>query len=159
MVKKIIITLVATLVVLFSAKFGYDYYQDNVSKMSKIVIDEIETVEEMDLLLSNNEVVYVYVGRPNCGDSDMFEKYFIDMMEENDIDNLYFFNIKSITDSYEDSQEYKDLLKGEFGVMYTPTLAKYENGALVLKSEWTPEGGYNKDMAEKFIKESGILND
>ncbi len=103
-----------------------------------------------------NEVVYIYVGRPNCGDSDDFEEYFIDMMDKNNIDNLYFFNIQDIV---KDNEDYKKILKKEFDVQYTPTLAKYVNGNLVLKSEWTPGGLYNKDMAQKFIDESGILND
>ncbi len=159
MIKKVVITLVATLLILFGAKFAYDYYQDNVTKMSSVVVDEVKSVEEMQKLLDDNSEVYVYVGRPNCGDSDDFEEYFIDMMDEYEIDNLYFFNIKDITDELDDSQKHKELLSGEFGVMYTPTLAKFIDGEVVLVSEWTPESGYNKDMAEKFIKESGILND
>ncbi|MFV0424143.1 MAG: hypothetical protein ACK5K7_01015 [Bacilli bacterium] len=51
------------------------------------------------------------------------------------------------------------MLDEEFGVMSTPTLAKFENGELVLKSEWTPATGYNQKMAEDFLEESGILND
>lgn len=110
MVKKAVIVLVVTLVVLFGAKFGYDYYQDNNTKMSAASLEEITTIERMHEVLDENDVVYVYVGRPNCGDSDDFEEYFIDMMEEKEIDNLYFFNIKDITYKYENSADYKQLL-------------------------------------------------
>lgn len=159
MIKKSIIVLAITLIALFGAKFSYDYYQDNYSKMSDVSVEEITTIDEMNRVLEENETVYVYVGRPNCGDSDDFEEYFVSMMEDNNIDNLYYFNIKSITDEYSENKEYKEMLDEEFGVMYTPTLAKFENGELVLKSEWTPATGYNQKMAEDFLEESGILND
>lgn len=159
MLKKGIIVFVATLVIAFGAKFGYDYYQDNYTKISKVSVEEIKTVDRMKEVLNENDVVYVYVGRPNCGDSDIFEEYFIDMMKDEDIDNLYFFNIKDINEKYKEDDEYKKILIEEFDVSYTPTLAKYVDGELVLKSEWTPATGYNKSMAETFIKDSGILND
>lgn len=159
MVKKSIIVLVATMLILFGGKFGYDYYQDNYSKMSKVAVEEITTIERMKEVLSEKETVFVYVGRPNCGDSDIFEKYFIDMMDKEGIDNLYYFNIIEIVKENEEGNKYKEILKEEFGVQYTPTLAKFQNGTLVLKSEWTPKDGYDKDMAEKFIEKSGIKND
>lgn len=159
MLKKSIIVLIATLLILFGVKFGYDYYQDNYSKMSSVSVEEVTTVERMHEVLNENETVYVYVGRPNCGDSDIFEKYFVDLMDENEIDNLYYFNIIDIVEQNRENNEYKEILKEEFGVQYTPTLAKYQDGTLTLKSEWTPKDGYDKSMAEKFIEKSGIKND
>ncbi|MFV0424142.1 MAG: DUF6568 family protein [Bacilli bacterium] len=105
MIKKSIIVLAITLIALFGAKFSYDYYQDNYSKMSDVSVEEITTIDEMNGVLEENETVYVYVGRPNCGDSDDFEEYFVSMMEDNNIDNLYYFNIKSITDEYSENKE------------------------------------------------------
>lgn len=143
-------------VLFFTRSIPVDYYNDNYSKMSKYASEEVTTIKELRTILDENSTVYVYVGRPSCGDSDEFEEYFIDMMKEDDIDNLVYFNINDIVKEHDFSADYKYVLDEEFGVESTPTLAKFEDGELVLKSEWTMQGGYNKEMAEKFIEESGI---
>ncbi len=138
--------------ILTAGKFGYQYYKDNYTVMTSLAT-EVDNVDEMREIIDSNETVYLYMGRPNCGDSDEFEEYFPDLMEEYDIDNLYYFNIMDLA---KDNSNYKDILKEEFGLMYTPTLAKFENGELVLKSEWTPAIGYSKELTISFIEESGI---
>ncbi len=158
MVKKSIIVFVTVLILSFVGKFGWTYYNDNYTKMSRVAYREVESIDEMKNIISTNDTVYLYMGRPNCEDSDNFEKYFIDIVEENKIDNLYYFNIKDIYDKNSVDDMYKTMLYDEFGIKYTPTLAKYVGGELILVSEWTPAKGYSKDMAQNFIKESGILD-
>lgn len=145
----------STFGMLFVGKYTYDYYQDNVSVMSKVAT-EVTEIEEMKKIIEDNEEVYVYMGRPNCGDSDRFEEYFPDIMEDYNVENLYYFNIKDIAEEYADNDQYKTMLEKEFGMKYTPTLAKYVDGKLVLISQWTPENDYSKEDAIKFIKDSGL---
>lgn len=162
MIKKAIIAFVITICVLIAGKYGYDYFQeqkaekeDTYSVMSEY-LKEVNSIDEMNKVLDDNEVVYVYMGRPNCGDSDDFEVYFEGMIKEYDLkDKIIYFNIKSITDS---NDNYKNVLSNEFGMQNTPTLAKYENGELVLISQWTPAEGYNKDMTLEFLKEANLID-
>ncbi|MFV0498983.1 MAG: DUF6568 family protein [Bacilli bacterium] len=159
MIKKSVITFVLTLLILFLIKKGVIYYNDNFSKMSKVSYKEITTIDDMDEIINSNKEVYVYMGRANCVVSAAFEKYFVDMVKDNNIDNLYYFNIKEITDQYEINNVYKTMLKKDLGINFTPTLTKYKNWKLDLKSEWTVKKGYNKSMSQKLINESGILDD
>ncbi len=156
--KKKIVMLALVMFVTFGLlstfKYGYEYYKDNNSVMSSLAT-EVTTIDEMRDIIDNQDVVYVYMGRPNCGDSDEFEEYFPDLMKDYDVDVLYYFNIKDISDEYSSNSEYKEILFNEFGLTYTPTLAKYENGELVILSQWTPSNGYSKEMAIQFLKESG----
>ncbi len=155
MIKKFVITFVIVLLVLFGGKYGYEYYQDNFSSMSKYM-KEVNSVSAFEKELASNEVVYVYMGRPNCGDSDMFESYFEGMIKEYKLkDKFVFFNIKDITDN---DKEYKKLLFDKFGIRNTPTLAKYENGELTVISEWTSKYGYSKSMAMDFLLESELID-
>ncbi len=146
-----------TFVLLMGGKFGYDYYNDNVSVMSKH-LKEVDTVQAMEAVIDENSVVYVYMGRPNCGDSDVFEEYFPKLIEGENVDNFYYFNIKDIVSEYKKDGEYKDILYDAFEMRYTPTLAKFVDGKLEVKSEWTPKTGYNKEDAENFLIESGFYD-
>ncbi len=157
-VVQLVLVVIVTVLLLFLGKYFWDYYQDNYSVMGKYAI-QVNDVEEMEEIIASEEVVYVYMGRPDCGDSDVFEAYFPDLLKEYEIDNLdnfYYFEIKSLTDEYSENQVYKDILENKFDMKYTPTLAKYVDGELVIKSEWTPEKGYTKDEAITFIEESGM---
>lgn len=39
----------------------------------------------------------------------------------------------------------------KYGIKYTPTIAKFENGKLVDKVNWTPENGTNLKKFDKFL--------
>ncbi len=146
-----------TLLILMSSVLLYNQFikdKDSfVTSMPKYM-EEVKTVDEFEEIINSRETVYVYVGRQTCGDSERFEAYFENMIVDNNLEGEFvFFNIIDIV---EDEENYKEILNDKFDVKYTPTLAKYENGRLVLKSEWTPAYDYTKEMAKMFIEESGI---
>ena len=72
--KKIIIAAVVCALLVICGYQGYDWYGKNVSKISK----DLKTMklEDFKEKVKNKENFYVYVGRPNCGDSKIFEKWF-----------------------------------------------------------------------------------
>ncbi len=158
--KKYIITFIVTILILSAGTLVYRIVtkedKPNYTTTMPNYMEEIKTIEDFEQILNSREEVYVYMGRATCGDSRKFEVYFEEMITEYNLEGkLVFFNIIDIV---ENDNDYKTTLGSMFDIKYTPTLAKYVNGELVLKSEWTPTYDYSKEMAEEFLKESGLID-
>ncbi len=153
---KYVLVFVITIGFLTGGSFAYRYVVDHYSRISNDVSIEVNTIEDMRKIIANEEIVYVYMGRPNCGDSDDFEIYFEKYLQDAPVD-FVFFNIIDIYKKHSLENKYKDILTAEFGMKATPTIAIFENGELIALSEWTPEGGYSEEMFEEFMKEHDLL--
>lgn len=90
----------------------------------------------------------VYVGRPTCGDSNQFEPHLIKTIKSKKLrSTIKYINVAQLK---KDKDAWKDFTK-KYGIRYTPTLAKFENGKLVKKVNWTPENGTDLDKFSRFL--------
>ncbi|MBO0421358.1 thioredoxin family protein [Enterococcus plantarum] len=109
------------------------------------------TVENFETKVVNKEDFYVYFGRPTCGDCNDFEPHLIKLIKKHKLQNsLVYLNAAELR---KDKKSW-ELFKETYQLLYTPTLAKFENGKLVSKEEWTPENGIAIENVENWIMEN-----
>lgn len=108
------------------------------------------TYDSFDKLIQEDKEVYVYIGRPSCGDCQDFEPELIQIIEKYEKkQQIVYFNVHSIR---QNEKEW-ELFKEKYNVQYTPTIAKFKQGELVDKVEWTPEEGICVEDVESWILE------
>ena len=95
--KKAIIAAVICALLVIAGYQGYNWHKENFSKISK----DLKTMKMEDFKekVKNKESFYVYVGRPNCGDSKIFEAWFIPKyLKGNDKikEKIYYMDIKKL---------------------------------------------------------------
>lgn len=106
------------------------------------------TYENFDTLIQKDKDVYVYIGRPSCGDCQEFEPELIQVIQKYEKSRqIIYFNVHSIRQNDKEWQ----LFKEKYDIQYTPTIAKFKKGKLVDKVEWTPEEGINIEDVENWI--------
>lgn len=110
-------------------------------------IDAI-TVPTFKKKLAQKETFYLYVGRPTCGDCNDFEPELISLIEAYELqDRLLYLNVAQLRKDEPAWEEFKET----YELIYTPTLAKFVEGKLVSKVEWTPEDGISAELVETWI--------
>ncbi|QVK18887.1 thiol-disulfide isomerase [Mycoplasmatota bacterium] len=119
-------------------------------------------------LYDNKDEFYVYIGRPDCGDSRQFEnefaKYFVDFDKEGNFVQLrydlgdnpfYYFDVSEIiesTKSIEQRKTYKS-----YGFYYTPSLIHYKEGKVVNIAEWDPVFGFDVTDYLKWFYDNQLI--
>lgn len=104
------------------------------------------TMDGFKKLIQHDQSVFVYVGRPSCGDCNRFEPKFNKMIEEYNLGSkITFLNVHKI---HLDKSQWNKF-KADYNVKYTPTIAEFRQGKLIDKIEWTPE----KDLSTDAVKE------
>lgn len=134
--------------------YGYGWYQDNVSPIEGKLPSM--TVAEFETKVANKESFYVYVGRPNCGDSDFFESWFIpDYVEQNDkiANYIYYMDIKDLQAN--DSEW--NAFKAKYGIAHTPTLAFFDNGQMVDMIEWTAVDDFPESLVDAWLLRNDFI--
>ncbi|ERJ12084.1 thiol-disulfide isomerase [Haloplasma contractile] len=111
---------------------------------------------------------YVYIGRPECGDSIKFNKEFesvfvdfntdgtvADIKYDLDVKNFYYFNVAEIIPDFkqEDRDQYKDL----YGFYFTPSLVHYKDGKVVNIAEWDSIYGFSSADYMKWFYETDLI--
>ncbi|MBD5545148.1 MAG: thioredoxin family protein [Lachnospiraceae bacterium] len=106
------------------------------------------TYEKFNELIQENREVYVYIGRPSCGDCQEFEPELIQIIQQYEKNQqIVYFNVHSIR---QDDKEW-ETFKEKYNVQYTPTIAKFKQGKLIDKVEWTPEEGISIEDVKSWI--------
>lgn len=101
----------------------------------------------------NNEVV-VYIGRPTCSDCNLFEPSLIDFINSNSLNNqISYLNTSEIR---EDDHAWSEF-KSKYNIIYTPTIAIFQNNQLKEKIEWTPENGININAVSTWFKQNKLF--
>lgn len=118
----------------------------------------------------NLEEFYVYIGRPDCGDSRQFEKeftqYFVDFDRDgkfaqlrydlgNENKHFYYFDSSEIIESTK-SLEQRNTYK-PYGFYYTPSLVHYKNGEVVSIAEWDPVFGFDVTDYLKWFYDNDLI--
>lgn len=111
------------------------------------VIDSL-TINNFQNEVENGKEVLVYVGRPSCGDCNQFEPYLIKMIKSKKLgSSIKYMNVAKLK---KNKNAWQNFTK-KYGIQYTPTIAKFDNGKLVDKVNWTPENGTNLKKFDKFL--------
>ncbi|WP_025718358.1 thioredoxin family protein [Paenibacillus sp. 1-18] len=106
------------------------------------------TFDGFKSLIQQDQSVFVYVGRPSCGDCNRFEPKFNKMIEQYHLGSkITFFNVHKI---HEDKSQWNKF-KADYNVKYTPTIAEFKQGKLVDKIEWTPERDLSTDAVKEWL--------
>lgn len=70
----------------------------------------------------------------------MFDPQLIELIGSNsNYSQIIYLNLAKLRTNEEDWSDFKKT----YNIIYTPTIAKYEDGKLISKIEWTPEKGIN----------------
>ena len=151
--KKAIIAAVICALLVIAGYQGYNWHKENFSKISK----DLKTMKMEDFKekVKNKESFYVYVGRPNCGDSKIFEAWFIPKyLKGNDKikEKIYYMDIKKLV---ADKANW-EIFKKEYNIKYTPTLVYYENGEIKDIIEWTAKTDFPESMVVEGLKRNGF---
>ncbi|MDF2699197.1 MAG: thiol-disulfide isomerase [Haloplasmataceae bacterium] len=144
-----LVLLITTLLLLVGCTNKKDEVEEEV-KVDPFTILPTINHEQFQTKFNSNEDFFVYIGRFDCGDSDIFEadfiRNFVNYDEEDQSifsvdynlnEKLYFFDISEIietTKTYDQRNQYQEL----YGFYYTPTLVHYKNGEIVHIAEWDP---------------------
>ncbi|EOH99254.1 hypothetical protein UAY_02031 [Enterococcus moraviensis ATCC BAA-383] len=108
------------------------------------------TVDNFQSYSNENELV-VYIGRPTCSDCNLFEPRLIDLIVEEKLEaKVKYLNVAKLRKDEKEWDNFKQL----YNVNYTPTIAKFVEGELVSKIEWTPEKGISIDKVETWINQN-----
>lgn len=111
------------------------------------VLDSV-TCENFDALVQEDRDIYVYIGRPSCGDCQSFEPELIRLIQKYpECEQMIYLNTHSIRQN----EKTWELFKQKYRVSYTPTIAKFRKGELIAKVEWTPEEGISIEDVESWI--------
>lgn len=145
---------------LFSATKAYSLNNEMKKKEEELIISknnypevydfiDAMTVESFKNKIEKQEDFYVYVGRPTCGDCNAFEPELIELIEKYEIENqLKYLNVAKLRTQENEWETFKK----NYDLLYTPTLAKFEQGKLVSKVEWSPESGISIKQVKKWIE-------
>lgn len=109
------------------------------------------TYEGFKEKIANSENFYVYVGRPSCGDCSEFEPKFIQLLKEFNIEKeIVYLNVHGLKKNNQEWENFKE----STSILYTPTIAKFENGKLADKFEWTPEKGISINKVHTWLEKN-----
>lgn len=132
-----------------------DSYKEKTSEFEKKYTEvqdllTVMTPETFQEQVATGKKMYVYIGRPDCGDCSTFDPQLTKYIKEHKevAQNLVFVNVRLLR-----ADETKwNQFKNDYSVIGTPHFALWENGKQVSKSEWTKEKGYSLEMFDNWSK-------
>ena len=103
--------------------------------------------------ISSGEDFYVYISIPTCDDCNNFEPGVVGLINKYNVaNNIVYIDVKDIIENDKEWEEFKKA----YDVLHIPTLARYSNGKLVDKIEWTPEKGISIESVDSWIRKQPI---
>lgn len=167
------ITLVA-LILLFVSFSAYQTSQDEVSRVTKerdMYMEKVKGLEQkyteiQDLLtvitpetfaqnVSAGKEMFVYIGRPDCGDCSALEPKLIEYIKSHQevSKTLIFVNVRTLR---MDEAKWAQFKK-EYTVAGTPHFAYWKDGKQISMKEWTAEKGFTINMFDVWARENRLV--
>lgn len=117
----------------------------------------VMTPEKFTSEVATGKKMYVYMGRPDCGDCSVLEPKLIEYIKTHKTvqENLVFVNVRLIR---QDKAKW-DEFKKAYHVSGTPHFALWENGKQVSMTEWTEEKGFPIGLVDTWAKETGLTKE
>lgn len=117
-------------------------------------IDSI-TVENFESKVLSGEEFFVYIGRPDCSDCNLFESMFKDVINEYKLnDKIIYMNIKTFR---EENGEIWEGFKSKYGFTQTPALIHFYNGSNIDIIEWNDEKGLPYNTLIGWLKNNNLI--
>lgn len=144
------------IVVIFVSISQYSQNRDLEKKLqeSKVEIPEIYqylnslTISNFEKKVSNKDDFTVYVGRPDCGDCQLFEPQFITIINDHNTDKMWYINVKKIR---EDNLEEWNVFKKQYGFTQTPAIIHFSDGSIQDMIEWQDNKGLPLSDLKKWL--------
>lgn len=144
------------IVLVFVSTRQYSQNKDLEKKLqdSKVEAPEIYhylnslTIPNFEKKVSDKEDFIAYVGRPNCGDCQLFEPQFITLINDYDTDNMWYINVKKLR---EDNLEKWAVFKEQYGFTQTPAIIHFSNGSIQDMIEWQDNKGLPLTDLKKWL--------
>lgn len=113
------------------------------------------TPETFEKRVKSGEKMYVYIGRPDCGDCASLDHELAKYIKANKAveQKLIFVNVRILRENQDQWESFRSV----YNVIGTPHFALWENGQQVSKSEWTKEQGYSMSVLQKWAIESELV--
>ena len=106
------------------------------------------TVTNFEQRVAAGETLYVYIGRPSCGDCNAFEPVLKRYLVKQGLHNkLWFVNVHRL---YQDKTAWI-AFKQRYGISGTPVLAKYSAGKLQNKWDFEDKGSLQKADLQEWL--------
>lgn len=112
------------------------------------------TPEKFKSEVATGKKMYVYIGRPDCGDCSTLEPKLVEYIKAHEAvkEELVFVNVRLLRKDEVKWNEFKQA----YHVSGTPHFALWENGKQVSMTEWTNEKGFTIDMFDVWAKENHL---
>ncbi|MGL4624570.1 MAG: hypothetical protein ACRCWD_06780 [Culicoidibacterales bacterium] len=140
-------TVVTVLALGIGGYYGYGWYQDNVTPVTKIM--EEHDVATLTTLIAETDDAILYVGDPSCGDSDVFEAWFLEVLPETTWAEDFAWDYVSVK-SLRENGTFEDF-KVTYEITTTPTLVHIVNGEIVDKIAWSLRDGFDQSEVTAWI--------
>lgn len=114
------------------------------------------TVKNFESQVLSGKDFFVYIGRPDCGDCNLFEPMFKTVIDEYTLnDKIIYMNIKNLRENNMDQwQEFKN----KYGFTQTPAIIHFNNGNNISIIEWNTEKGLSKNSLIDWLKNNNLIN-
>ncbi len=107
------------------------------------------TVANFEQRVAAGETVYVYIGRPSCGDCNAFEPVLKRYIAQQGLHNkIWFVNVHRL---HQDKTAWA-AFKQRYGISGTPVLAKYSGGKLQNKWDFEDKGGLKEADLQEWLR-------
>ncbi len=133
-------------------QYGLNKYLEIEMQDSKVEVPEIYhylnslTISNFEKKISNKEDFAAYIGRPDCGDCQLFEPQFIKLINDYNTENIWYINVKKFRD---ENPEKWEPFKKQYGFTQTPAFIHVSNGSIQDIIEWQD----NKGLPQSDLKE------
>lgn len=113
------------------------------------------TVKNFEKKVLSGDDFFVYVGRPDCGDCNLFEPMFKDVIKKYNLnEKIIYMNIKSFR---ENDKEAWEKFKNQYGFTQTPAIIHFNNGNNIDIIEWDNEKGLSYIMLIEWLKNINLI--
>ncbi len=111
------------------------------------------TPADFERRVAAGETLYVYIGRPSCGDCAAFEPLFKRYIAQHKLDGkIWFVNVHRLRGQKDEWAAFKQ----RYNLSGTPVLAKYAKGRQQNKLDFEDNGGISAEDLEKWLKTNGL---
>lgn len=140
-------TVVTVLALGIGGYYGYGWYQDNVTPVTQMM--EEHDVATLETLIADTDDAIIYVGDPSCGDSDIFEDWFLEVLPTTSWEEDFTWKYVSVK-SLRDNGTFEDF-KVQYEITTTPTLVHVVNGEIVDQIAWSLRDGFEQTEVTAWI--------
>ena len=127
-------------------------YQDTYSDMY-FELNSL-TVANFERRVAAGETLYVYIGRPSCGDCNAFEPLLKRYIEQRGLrDKIWFVNVHRL---HQQDKAAWAAFKQRYGIAGTPVLAKYSKGKLDNKWDFEDKGRMAEEDISAWLRLNGL---